>query len=357
MKDDFHRIRKKILLTSEKIKKDNKSHYYYEMKLFCIILIIIIYILIGKLNEVLYLNKLQKVLKNEEDIELFLSNKTEYYFQKRKNYLKHFNYLYDESKLITLQDKNNYLLIHECPEYKTNYVDKIKIHDVSKKILGKDICPPILKIYNNIKDINLDDLPDKFVLKCNHGSGMNIICKNKLKFNFEEAKNKLTKWMNINYGTSRTEFQYNFIERKIFLAPYLGDKIIDYEIYCFNGQPKFVRVRKLIDEQKHITLHNYYDLDWKLNDIDSGLFNYKRDPNMKIEKPKHFDLMIYYSKKLSKDFVFVRIDFYEINNIVYLSEITFSPSNTLNRYKNKEQSKYLGDMLDITKIKSSLFNK
>ena len=89
MKDDFHRIRKK-LLTSEEIKKDNKSYYYYEMKIFCIILIIIIYILIGKLNEVLYLNKLQKVLKNEEDIELFLSNKTEYYFQKRKDFFKTF---------------------------------------------------------------------------------------------------------------------------------------------------------------------------------------------------------------------------------------------------------------------------
>ena len=75
-------------------------------------------------------------------------------------------------------------MIHECPEYKAKYVNKIKIHDVSKKILGKDICPPILKIYNNINDINSNDLPDKFVLKCNHGSGMNIICKNKLEFNF-----------------------------------------------------------------------------------------------------------------------------------------------------------------------------
>ena len=95
-KNVYHRIRKQRLLLSTKLKKDNKSHYYYEMKLFSIILIIIICILIRKLNEALYLNKLLKVLKNEEDIELFLSNKTQYYFQKRKDFLKHFNYLYDE---------------------------------------------------------------------------------------------------------------------------------------------------------------------------------------------------------------------------------------------------------------------
>ena len=84
---------------------------------------------------------------------------------------------YDESNLITFQNKLNYLIIHESPEYKGNIIDKIKLSDYSKKILGKDICIPILKTYNNVDEINIDELPDKFVLKCNHGSGMNIFCK------------------------------------------------------------------------------------------------------------------------------------------------------------------------------------
>ena len=67
--------------------------------------------------------------------------------------------------------------------------------------------------------------------------------------------------------------------------------------------------------------------------------------------------MIYYSKKLSKEFAFVRIDFYEINNTIYLSEMTFSPSNSKMKFKNKEQSIYLGRILDISKIKSYLYNK
>jgi hypothetical protein len=64
--------------------------------------------------------------------------------------------------------------------------------------------------------------------------------------------------------------------------------------------------------------------------------------------------MLDYSKKLSAKFVFVRIDFYEINNKVYLSEMTFSPSNALMKYKNVNQSRYLGSLLDISKIRNNL---
>ena len=62
--------------------------------------------------------------------------------------------------------------------------------------------------------------------------------------------------------------------------------------------------------------------------------------------------MLDYAKKLSKEFVFVRVDFYDFNEIIYLSELTFTTSNMLEPYKNKEQSLYLGSLLDITKIKN-----
>ena len=79
------------------------------------------------------------------------------------------------------------MLVYESPENKSRYVDKILLREYSKEVLGKDICVPILKIYNDIDEINLDELPENFVLKCNHGSGMNIICKNKTSFNLASA--------------------------------------------------------------------------------------------------------------------------------------------------------------------------
>ena len=44
---------------------------------------------------------------------------------------------------------------HESPEKKTQMVDKISLRNYSKKILRKNICTPILKIYDDIDEINL----------------------------------------------------------------------------------------------------------------------------------------------------------------------------------------------------------
>ena len=296
---------------------------------------------------------MRKYFRNEEDYNLFLMNKTEFYYRERKKYFRRYN----ELNLVTFQDKLNYLVIHESPEYKSNIVDKIKLSEYSKKILGKNICVPILKIYNNANEINLDELPDKFVLKCNHGSGMNIFCKDKSKFDLEKSKIQLNKWLNINYGYGTSEFQYYFVKRKIFASPYLADDIIDYKVYCFNGNPKFVVVKKILDEKNHQYLYNYYDLNWTLTDLEFGTNEFKRDPNIIIEKPKNLDLMIAYSKKLSNEFAFVRVDLYDINNTIYLGELTFTPTNSFCFFKNEAQRIYLGSLINITKIKPSLFNK
>lgn len=337
----------------KKLKLENKKLTFIFI---IIIFILVVYILIlsKKLNRSEFLKQIYKTFRaNHLDIKLFLKNKTEFYYITRKNFL---NGKYDESNLKTFQQKLNYLTIHESPEYKSNIADKIKLSEYSTKIIGKDICVPILKIYNDVDEINLDELPDKFVLKCNHGSNMNIFCKDKTKFNLEMAKISLNKWLNTNYGFLGAEFQYYFIERKIFASPYMGDNIIDYKIHCFNGNPKFIVGKIVLNEERNKCIFNFYDINWKLTEIEFGSKDYKRDPNIIIEKPKNLDLMIEYAKKLSKEFVFVRVDFYEIKGTVYLGELTFTPANAGNSFKNEKQRLYLGSLLDINRIKPSLYN-
>ena len=222
--------------------------------------------------------------------------------------------------------------------------------------MGIDICVPIIKIYNDSEEIKLEDLPDKFVLKCNHGSGMNIKCNNKSKFDISKAKKILNKWKDINYGLKMSEFQYLNIQRKIFAEIYLKDNIEDYKIYCFHGMPKFIRVQQKLT-RGHGKVNNYYDLNWKLTDIETGLKGFFRKPEIIFEKPKNLNLMIQYSKKLSEDFVFVRIDFYNIKGKIYLGEMTFSPSNLAFHLKNLKQSIEMGKLIDLNKIKLNLFNR
>jgi len=98
------------------------------------------------------------------------------------------NRTYNESNLITFEDKINYLIIHDSNRLKGRCADKIFLHYYSKKKIRKDICKKILKIYHSEKEIDMKELPNQFVLKANHGSGFNLIVENKTEFNLTQAK-------------------------------------------------------------------------------------------------------------------------------------------------------------------------
>ena len=88
----------------------------------------------------------------------------------------------------TIQDKLCWLNIYDTNPLKVKCADKIKIHDYCKDVLGEDICVPIIKVYNNVSEINWDELPNQFVMKCNHGSGMNYIVKDKNDIDFSNIR-------------------------------------------------------------------------------------------------------------------------------------------------------------------------
>ena len=60
--------------------------------------------------------------------------------------------------------------------------------------------------------------------------------------------------------------------------------------------------------------------------------------------------MIYYANKLSQEFVFVRVDFYEIDNRIYLGELTVSPTNSFIKWKNYQQNKKVGEFIPIISL-------
>ena len=246
----------------------------------------------------------------------------------------------------TLTEKIQWLKIYDSTFIKSYCADKITIHDYCIEKLQKDICIPIIKVYNNVNEINYNDLPDKFVIKCNHGSGMNIIVKDKNKLNKEQIKTKLIKWLNTDYTFSLGyELHYKNIPHKILIEEYkenIGNSdLTDYKFYCFNGKPEFCQV---ITDRHNGEKISHYDMEW----------NYKPEYDWiefgsisNLPKPKHYDKMIKYAELLSKDFKLVRIDFYEVNDTIYLGELTFTPMSGFIKYKNKNTDSILGSKLKL----------
>lgn len=246
----------------------------------------------------------------------------------------------------TIQEKIAWLKTFDITDLKTNCTDKLKLHDYSKKVLGVDLCVPVIKTYKTIKDIDLDELPNKFVFKCNHGCKYNFIVKNKKSFDFDEVKRRITSWMSTNFGLKGYELQYYGIERKIYTETYINTKkgdIVDYKFLCFNGRPTYIQI--ISDRSKDTKRLNYYDMDFKFVDISRKEFPNNKD--LLDKKPEHFEAMIEYAKLLSKPFSFVRVDFYDIDGRVYLGELTFSPGNAKMEYENEEHSIMLGNMLKL----------
>lgn len=241
----------------------------------------------------------------------------------------------------TIQDKINFLKIYDLNKLKTKCADKIEVHGYVTKKLGTDICVPILKIYEFPNKMKFNELPDRFVLKCNHGWNMNIVCKDKSALNETDCRNKLEKWLSIDFGKQSSELHYSDIVPRCFAELFLSDNgncLTDYKFWCFNGVPKFFNI---FCEHGN----NYYDFDFNLLKINN--IYAPADYNKKYKKPSCFDKMLKYARLLCKDFKFVRIDFYEVNNVVYLGEMTFTPGNGFMKYTDENVSLMLGNMLEL----------
>lgn len=249
----------------------------------------------------------------------------------------------------TFNEKLMYLKLNEYEnnELVTKCSDKYKVREYVKQCGLESTLNELIGIYNNADEIDFEKLPSKFVLKCNHASGFNIICEDKSKLDIKKAKRQLNKWLKTDYWKYVAEMQYKNVERKIICEKYLKSKdensIEDYKIYCFNGKPTICLVcigRNLGKPKKF-----FFDQDWNLLKINKDSKELSNE--YVIEKPANINEMYEYAKKLSKPFKFVRVDLYNYNGKVIFGELTFTPAGCVSTSYIDNWDDKLGDMLKI----------
>ena len=208
------------------------------------------------------------------------------------------------------------------------------------------ILPNLLGVYEKSSEIDFDLLPEKFVLKCTHGCGFNIICENKTTFDIAESVRKLDKWMTIDYSKRAGELHYALMKPRIICEQFLDDLAdelpVDYKIYCFNGKAYCTLVALGRTTCGHTNKFDIYSLDWKSKYYFTNL-------SMKSDrfspKPDAYEEIIAAAEALSKQFPFVRMDFYNIQGKAVLGEMTFTPGGCINGDFTDKAEKLLGDMI------------
>ena len=245
-------------------------------------------------------------------------------------------------------EKLQWLKVYFHPQILTKLVDKYEVREYVKERIGAKYLNELYQVCDHFNEIDFDSLPESFIVKGTHGSNMHMIVKDKRKLNKIKLKLSTYNWKRKNlYYSSGQEWAYKNVKPRIIVEKFLEDsqgELLDFKIFCFNGEPKFTQVQKWENGLKYIA---HYDLDWKKLKITyQDLINYDGE----IEKPKNLNTMIELSSKLSEKLPFVRVDLYNINNQILFGELTFYPSDARNNFYPESFDKKVADCLILPKI-------
>lgn len=222
----------------------------------------------------------------------------------------------------TLSDKICWIELNTDQTLAARCTDKYAVRSyVEEKGLGDILIPLVGGPWINASDIDIDSLPERFVLKATHGCEMNYICKDKSRLDRNDLLNKAGQWLKEDYPRACIEPHYKLVPHRLYSEEFVGGlgDVIDYKFHCINGEPAFVLTCSNREDSLKL---NLYDLDW--NPI-SGLQGAMRNER-KIERPKNLKEMLEVAKTLSSDFDFVRVDLYEADEKIFFGELTFSPA-------------------------------
>jgi hypothetical protein len=247
---------------------------------------------------------------------------------------------------ITFNEKIQWLKLNNRNPAYSLLSDKLNVREFVKSKINRSLLNELYAVWENIEEVDFEYLPTSFVLKATHGSGMNIIVRDKAKLDKIKTITILKKWLNTDYSKIGREWNYKEIPRKVIAEKLLLDdngKIpIDYKFFCFNGEVKFISV----DTDRFINQRRtFFDINWKKQEFE--ILHPKFDG--RIEKPQNLSKMIQYAEILSENIPFVRVDFYAIPEVIF-GELTFYPGNGTEPILPFNWDNKLGGLIDIKSI-------
>lgn len=264
-------------------------------------------------------------------------------------FLKFFGKVVNYKSPLTYNEKLQWLKLYDRRPLYTLVVDKYLVKDYVSKIIGEEHVIPVLGKWDNFDEINFDELPNQFVLKCNHDCGGIVICRDKSQFDREKAKQIINHHLKTNYYWEHREWPYKNVKPVIFAEKYMVDEsgyeLKDYKWFCFDGEPKILFIAQDRSKPNEETKFDFYDMDFNLLPFTNGHPN----SNTKRTRPQGFEEMKALASKLSAEFPHVRIDFYNINGQIYFGEYTLFHWSGFVKFEPNEWDYTLGSWIHLPK--------
>jgi hypothetical protein len=214
---------------------------------------------------------------------------------------------------------------------------KLLAKNYTREKVGDKYVVKTYAVYDKIDDIDIDALPNSFVIKAVIG-GMGrqvLIVKNKLKITQSELLKKLA-----SFDFSHWKDSFQRLTKNRFIAEeYLEDAnengINDFKFFCSMGCVICCRVHEtnkqdcLESDAKSMSFYSVPD--WNFIPARQNIIGENIDKshaiNMNIKRPEKLDEMLKLAEKLAKELPLARIDLYDCNSRVLVGEITISPGH------------------------------
>lgn len=243
----------------------------------------------------------------------------------------------------TFNEKIQWLKLYDHNPKHIIMADKYEAKLALKDIIGDEYIIPTYGVWDSFDEIDFDLLPNEFVLKTTHDCGGVVLCRDKATFDYESAKEFLTKHLNTNYYLTAREWPYKHIKPRIiaekFMVDESGEELKDYKVFNFGGEPFCIQVdfNRFKEHKK-----NLYDTNWNFMNLS---FNYPSHPEIEIKKPDNLSEILELSKKVAGDEAFVRVDFYSINGKTYIGEVTYYPASGYGKFAPEKYDYIFGEKI------------
>jgi hypothetical protein len=224
----------------------------------------------------------------------------------------------------TFTDKVNWRVVHDRRPLIGRLGDKLAMRAYAAAVDPSLRVPAVLWSGTDVTGLADVDLPDKWVLKPNHGTGRAHISSGRPEI--AELRRITTGWLDEPLFRTRGEWVYSQARRVLLVEEFLGsgEPPVDHKFLVFGGRVELVQVDtgRWGDHRRRL-----YTPDWSPVDVTEAVA-----PGPVTDPPASLPEMLEVAAALGAAFDFIRVDLYEVDGEVWFSELTPYPGGGLDPF-------------------------
>jgi hypothetical protein len=298
------------------------------------------------IREVYPIRRLYFALFNELPMAIFGEERVE-----RRLFKSVLGYEPDFENPKTLNEKMCWLKLHDHRDFCTMVADKYRVRDYIAENFGEEYLVPLVARLDSWRDVRREAFPDyPTIIKCNNGSGTWQIVRDPDAVDYKRLRNSCRIWMNLNHYYVLCEWQYKNVKpclliEKLLMTPE-GKVPADIKLHFFNGECAFIY--KVVNRETD-NYRAFFSPDWELLPFQFTSKNKYKKITKPINEPRPqgLDKMIEIGTEIAKNFKYVRVDFYDMGDRFYFSEITLYHGAGHNKFYPSEYDEQYAEMLQI----------